>query len=91
MARSTRKQANIRFKTLSTPKRLNSKHVQTMQNPKLKNVKRCRFSKTVVTSGGVLSEGYEHDWPGVCLGDGLTESYLKDMDMTGLASVWAMA
>ena len=29
--------------------------------------------------------------PGVCLGDGQTEAYLKDMDMTGLASAWAMA
>ena len=38
-----------------------------------------------------LSEGYEHDGPGVCLGDGQTEAYLKDMDMTGLASAWAMA
>ena len=45
----------------------------------------------VVASGRVLSEGYEHDGPGVCLGDGQTEAYLKDMDMTGLASAWAMA
>ena len=28
---------------------------------------------------------------GVCLGDGQTEAYLKDMDMAGLASAWAMA
>ena len=41
--------------------------------------------------GRVLSEGYGHDWPGVCLGDGQTEAFLKDMGMTGLASVWAMA
>ena len=40
---------------------------------------------------GGLSEGYGHDGPGVCLGDGQTEAYLKDMDMTGLASVWTMA
>ena len=40
---------------------------------------------------GVLSEGYGHDGPCVCLGDGQTEAYLKDMGMTGLASVWAMA
>ena len=40
---------------------------------------------------GVLSEGYGHDGPGVYLGDGQTEAYLKDMDMTGLASTWAMA
>ena len=45
----------------------------------------------MVASGGVLSEGYEHDGPGVCLGDGQTEAYLKDMGMRGLASVWAMA
>ena len=38
-----------------------------------------------------LSEGYEHDGSGVCLGDGKTESYVKDMGMTGLASAWAMA
>ena len=44
-----------------------------------------------VASGGALSEGYGHDGPGVCLGDGQTEVYLNDMDMTGLASVWAMA
>ena len=34
---------------------------------------------------------YGHDGPGVCLGDGQTEAYLKDMGMTGLASAWAMA
>ena len=28
---------------------------------------------------------------GLCLDDGQSETYLKDMDMTGLASVWAMA
>ena len=44
-----------------------------------------------VASGGVLSEGYGHEGPGICLGDGQTEAYLKDMDMAGLASVWAMA
>ena len=45
----------------------------------------------VVASGGVLYEGYGHDGPGVCLGDGQMESYLKDMGMTGMASAWAMA
>ena len=45
----------------------------------------------MVGSGGVLSEKYGHDGPGVCLNDGQTEAYLKDMDMTGLASAWAMA
>ena len=40
---------------------------------------------------GGLFEGYGHDGPGVCLGDGQTEAYLKDMDMTGLGSAWAMA
>ena len=32
-----------------------------------------------------------HGGPVVCLGDGQTEAYLKDMVMTGLASAWAMA
>ena len=45
----------------------------------------------MVASGGILSEGYGHGGPGVCLGDGQTEAYLKDMGMTGLASAWAMA
>ena len=45
----------------------------------------------MVASGGVLSEGYGHGGPDVCLGDGQTEAYLKDTDMTGLASAWAMA
>ena len=45
----------------------------------------------MVASGGGLFEGYGHDGPGVCLGDGQTEAYLKDMGMTGLASAWAMA
>ena len=45
----------------------------------------------VVASGGSLSEGYVHDGPGVCLGDGQTEAYLKDMGMMGLVSVWTMA
>ena len=40
---------------------------------------------------GVLSEGYGHDWPGVCLSDGQTEAYLKDMGMASLASARAMA
>ena len=40
---------------------------------------------------GVLSEGYGHDGPGVCLGDGQTEAYLKDTGMAGLASACAMA
>ena len=40
---------------------------------------------------GSLSEGYGHDGPDVCLGDGQTKAYLKDMDMMGLASAWAMA
>ena len=39
----------------------------------------------------VLSEGYEHGVPGVCLGDGQTEANLKDMGMLGLASAWATA
>ena len=40
---------------------------------------------------GGLSEGYGHDGPGVCLDDGQTETYLRDMGMAGLASAWAMA
>ena len=39
---------------------------------------------------GGLSEGYGHGEPGVCLGDGQTEAYLKDTGMTGLAPAWAM-
>ena len=41
-------------------------------------------------SGG-LSEGYGHGGPGVCLGDGQTEAFLKDMGMAGLVSTLAMA
>ena len=47
--------------------------------------------RLVVVSGGVPSEGYGHGGPGVCLGDGQTEAYLKDMGMTDLPSVWVMA
>ena len=47
-------------------------------------------TRFMVASGGVLSEGYGNDRPGVCLGDGQTEAYLKDMGITGLASAWAM-
>ena len=45
----------------------------------------------VVASGGVLSEGYRHDGPDVCLNDGQTEACMKDMGMTDVASAWAMA
>ena len=45
----------------------------------------------MVASGGVLSEGYGHGGPGVCLGDGQTDAYLRVMGMTGLTSAWAMA
>ena len=45
----------------------------------------------MVASDGVLSEGYGNAGPGVCLGDGETEAFLKDMGMTGLAFTWAMA
>ena len=44
----------------------------------------------LVASGGDLSEGYGYGGPGVYLGDGQTEVYLKDMDMAGLASALAM-
>ena len=33
-------------------------------------------------------KGYGHDGLGDCLGDGQTEAYLKDMDMTDLLSAW---
>ena len=45
----------------------------------------------MVASGGVLFDGYGHGGPGVCLGDGQTESYLNDMRLVRLASDWAMA
>ena len=45
----------------------------------------------MVASGAVLSEGYMHDGPGICLGNGQTEAYLKDMDMPGLGSAWGIA
>ena len=48
-------------------------------------------TRFMVASGGVLSEGNGHGGSGVCLGDGQTEAYLKDMGMVDLASVWAMA
>ena len=45
----------------------------------------------VVASGGGLFARYRHDGPGICLGDGQTEDYPKDIGMTGLASAWTMA
>ena len=48
-------------------------------------------TRFMVASRVVLSEVYGHDGPGVCLGDGQTEAYLKDMGMAGLASAWTMA
>ena len=44
------------------------------------------FTGFIVASGGVLSDGYGHGGPGVCLGDCQTEAYLKDMGMAGLVS-----
>ena len=44
-----------------------------------------------VASGGGLTEGYDNGGSGVCLDDGQTEAYWKDMDMTGLASASLMA
>ena len=32
------------------------------------------FTCFMLASGGVLSVGYEHDGPGVCMGDGQTEA-----------------
>ena len=47
---------------------------------------------SVVSGSGGLDHAEELDYAeGVCLGDGQTEAYLKDMDMMGLASIWAMA
>ena len=40
---------------------------------------------------GLFTVGIWHGGLGVCLGDGQTEAYLKDMGMTGLASAWVMA
>ena len=54
-------------------------------------MQRKRPHALMIASDGVISEGYGHDGPGVCLGDGQTEAHLKDMGMTGLASAWAMA
>ena len=48
-------------------------------------------ARFMVASGGILSEEYGHGGPGVCLDDGQTEAYLKDMGMAGLASAWTMA
>ena len=42
-------------------------------------------------SVGGQSEGYGHDGPGICLGDGQTEAYLRDMGVAGLESAWTMA
>ena len=56
-------------------------------------MRRGASTRFMVASGGVLFEGYGHDGhdgPGVCLGDGQTEAYLKDMGMAGLASAWTM-
>ena len=38
----------------------------------------------------LLSEEFGHGRPGVCVGDGQTETCLKDADMAGLASAFAM-
>ena len=47
------------------------------------------FSNYASTGMRRDSEGYVHGGP--CLGDSQTETYLKDMDMTSLASAWAIA
>ena len=49
------------------------------------------YTRFMVASGGGLTEGYGHDGPGVSLGDGQTEAYLKDTGMTGMEPVWEMA
>ena len=48
-------------------------------------------TRLMVASGGILSEGCGHGGPGVCLGDGQMEAYVKDTGMPGLVSVWVMA
>ena len=48
-------------------------------------------TRFMVASVGGLHEGYGHDGHDVCLGDGQTEAYLKDMGMAGLAFAWTMA
>ena len=48
------------------------------------------FTGFMVSLGGVLSEGYGHDGPDICLGGSQTMAYLKDTGMAGLASGWAM-
>ena len=35
------------------------------------------FTSFMVASGGILSEEYGHDGPGVCLGDGQTEAVAR--------------
>ena len=47
-------------------------------------------TRFMVASGEGPSEGYRHGGPGVWLGDGQSEAYLKDMGMTDLVSAWAM-
>ena len=42
----------------------------------------------VIASGNGLFGGYGREGPGVCLVDGQTEAYLKDMGVKGLASAW---
>ena len=50
-----------------------------------------RFRGNTSLPQGLRPDGARYDGSGVCLDCGQTESYLKDTDMMGLASVWAMA
>ena len=49
------------------------------------------LKKRVFSSGGGLSEGYDHDGPGVCLGDGQTEAEgVPTQGGRGDALLWRM-
>ena len=64
--------------------------ILTCRNPSDWTMQSASKSFTIA-SGSALCEGYWQGGPGVCLGHGQTEAYLKDMGMTGLPPAWAMA
>ena len=70
--------ANIEFSTNKTESRPSHSFLSRSEWLDHAEGASTRF---MVASGGDLSEGYGHDEPGVCLGDGPTETYLKDMGM----------
>ena len=53
--------------------------------PRFERLDHADWASTGLTfeSDGVLSEGYGHGGPGVCLGDGQTEVCLKNTGMAG--------